>query len=65
MMFNHEQLEALAELFLDIAKGAFLATFAILIFTQNGLIEVIKSFLAGVFCTFASLKFISLKGENR
>lgn len=55
---DQKQLSKLSELFLDLAKGSFLAAFAVPALTGTGTIVLFKFFITGMICTLFSLKLI-------
>jgi len=59
--FSQEQLDKLAELSLDLAKGLFLGAFTAPIISPDSLILSLKSLLAALFFVYLSLKLIELK----
>ncbi|MBA3724576.1 MAG: hypothetical protein H0W89_06875 [Candidatus Levybacteria bacterium] len=64
MDFNFAQLDKLSELFLDLAKGLFLAGIAVpVIATEISLLDSFKSMFVGLFLTYLSLRIVKLK-EN-
>lgn len=60
-MLQNQQLDKLSDLFLDLGKGLFLASFAISIFTHVEAILFVKAFTTGILCVIFSLKLIDLK----
>jgi len=62
MRFTSQQLDKLADLFLDLAKGLFLAALAVPAFSpQATLFTSLKGIIAGLIFTYLSLKAIELK----
>lgn len=56
------QLEKISELFLDLAKGLFLASVAVPVVTPEAtLLDSIRTTLVGIFLTYLSLKIVRLK----
>jgi len=62
--WNDHQLEKLSELFLDIAKGLFLASFVVpAISTLATLINSVKTVVVATLFTYMSLKIVEFKKE--
>lgn len=65
MSLNKEQLEKLADLFIDLAKGLFLAALAIpSIYSQVTFLAAPKGVITGFLFVYLSLKTINLKEEK-
>ena len=60
-MFTMHQLGKLSELFIDVAKGLFIASFAAPIFSKAELFVFLRPFLVGVFLVYWSLRFGELQ----
>lgn len=59
---DQKQLDKLSDLFMDLAKGSFLASFAVPALTGTGTIVLFKFFITGMICTLFSLKL--MKGRK-
>lgn len=57
----NQKIDKLSDLFLDIAKGLFLASFALPIIIKSDLILFIKSFGLATICVIFSLELLNLK----
>ncbi len=62
---NTDQLDALSDLFLDIAKGLLLGSFALPVITNIDFFIFVKTFTMGMIFGYFSLKLIELKGVYR
>lgn len=60
-MLRDDQIDKLSDLFLDFAKGLFLAGFALQIFTQSDIISFWKYYLTGATSAFFAIKVLELK----
>ena len=63
-MFNTGQIEKLSDLFMDVAKGLFLGSFALSALTAVDLLVFVKGFTGGIVCTYFSLMLLSIKGAR-
>ncbi|MBI3559087.1 hypothetical protein HY085_01710 [Candidatus Gottesmanbacteria bacterium] len=62
MKFNNEQLDKISGLFMDLAKGLFLAAFTVpALAPQMAIFSSIRSALLASFLVIASLKVLDLK----
>lgn len=63
-MLNQKQKNKLSELFIDLAKGAFLAIITIPIFAKDDIDLIFRAGILGLSFTFISLFLISDKKIN-
>lgn len=62
---DQKQLDKLSELFLDLAKGSFLAALAVPVLTGIGIAVLLKFFITGMICVIFSLKLIEKKERQK
>lgn len=60
-MLTHKQLDKLSDFFMDLAKGSFLAGFALTPIVGKDWLLLVKAFSLGIGCIFASLFLIKKK----
>ncbi len=61
--FNNQQLDKLSDLFMDLAKGLFLAIFAVPVFSGGAdFLFLLRTIISGIICVYASLWLINQKG---
>lgn len=56
IMLTNKQVDKISDLFMDIARGLFLASFTVPIVTPLDSITFTKMLVAAIFCTYFSLK---------
>lgn len=61
--FSLIQIEKLSDLFMDLAKGLFLAGFAVPIIKEVDFVILLKYFAAAILCVYFSLKLLEVKGD--
>ncbi len=61
LSFSEKQIEKLSDLFMDLAKGFFLAGFAIPIIREVDFAVLFKYFTGAIICIYFSLKLIERK----
>ena len=65
MSLNKKQLDKLSDLFMDLAKGLFLAALAVpVLSSQATLLTTLKGVITGCVFVYLSLKTIELKEEK-
>lgn len=61
--FSDKQIEKLSDLFMDLAKGLFLAAFAVPALTTGAdFLFLLRIIISGIMCTYFSLWLIGLRG---
>jgi len=61
-----KQLEILSELFIDLAKGLFLASLAVPVIAKEGtVLDSLRSVFVGIFSAYLSLKTIAIREDKR
>lgn len=53
---NSRQIEKLSDLFMDLAKGLFLAGFTIQVFKSTDLVSLAQYLACGIMCVYLSLR---------
>ncbi len=61
--FTDKQIEKLSDLFMDLAKGLFLAGFAVSLVKEVDLLPLLEYFIGGILSTYFSLWLIEVKGK--
>lgn len=61
LSFSKVQIERLSDLFMDLAKGLFLAGFAVPIVKEINFVVLLKYFISAILCVYFSLKLLEVK----
>lgn len=64
-MLRNDQIDKISELFLDLAKGLFLAAFAIQIFTGSDIIMLGKYIVSAISSAIFGTYVLTLKGNRK
>ncbi len=64
-MIRDQQIDKISELFLDLAKGLFLAAFGVQFFTGSDIILFWKYILGAISCATFAIGIISVKGDRK
>lgn len=60
-MLTNEQIDTLSDLFIDTAKGAFIAAITLTVITKADMFAYVRFLAIGISCVYASLKILTMK----
>lgn len=65
LKLNRAQIIKLSDLFMDIAKGSYLASLAVPILANADVLVFLKLAISGIVCMYFSLKLLELEEVNQ